>query len=502
MVNSEANFSLLFDNMPVPRVVFGVNGGKVGNVVQVNKVALKYLDVHKDNVIGCALRDFMDTENTRHLSQAFQVCLSRDRTVNIKALPTASAMNVYGFWVSPIKNDAGKIVYIDVVGQLEVGGSSVLQRERDDALSLLSSVFDVSEIGILVTDENGLIVRVNDSFVRTYGWARDELIHKEFTSLVSEDDQAQTRINHKKFISVGVRSTGEVKIQRRDGGVANVLFTSATLSLSEGRKFLITTLMDITLRKQMELSLRDAKESADEANRSKSTFLANMSHELRTPLNAIIGFSELMIKGAFGQIGNQKYQEYMGDIHMSAEHLLGIINEVLDMSKIEAGKLELQEDCFDLKGLLVSVCRMTSSRIFANDIKIVTDINDEIPNIFADYRIIRQVIINLMTNAIKFSDVGGEIRLHAFLVEDGVCVSVSDQGVGIREDKISQALEPFGQVSDTPEKRDVYNQGTGLGLPLAKAMVEMHGGNFDIQSKLGHGTTVSLILPKSRFSQE
>jgi two-component system cell cycle sensor histidine kinase PleC len=499
MSNSEIDLSVLFEKMPIPRIVFSVEGGKVGRVIKANALALKYFGVSKESVLNFYLRDFMDVENARHFEQSFQVCVSRKRTVTIKALPTLSGgLRVHGFWVSPVFNDDGDIICIDVLGQLDVGDQSILQRERDDAISFLASVFDVSEIGIIVSDEQGNIVRVNDSFIRTYGWARDELINESFIMLVAEEERAKTRINHKKFISVGVRSTGEVKILRRDGGVANALFTSATLNLSQNRKFLITTVMDISLRKQMELSLRLAKDQADTANRSKSTFLANMSHELRTPLNAIIGFSELMIKGTFGQIGNDKYREYMDDIHMSAEHLLGIINEVLDMSKIEAGKLELQEEVFDMVDLVKSVCRMSSSRVFASNIDIIQGIDENIPAVFADYRLIRQVFINLITNAIKFSNPGQSIIIKVQECTKGVRVQVIDSGVGISEDKIERALEPFGQVSDTPERRDVVNQGTGLGLPLAKAMVEMHGGSFSIESSLGRGTTVSVIIPKSR----
>ncbi len=157
---------------------------------------------------------------------------------------------------------------------------SILQRERDDAMSLLASIFEVSEVGIIVTDPAGVVVRVNDSFIRTYGWTRDELINIEFSELVTHDDRERARVNHKKFISVGVRSSGELKIICKDGSVANVLFTSATLELSQNRKVLVTTVMDITLRKQMEQSLRYTKEQADSANRAKSAFLANMSHEL------------------------------------------------------------------------------------------------------------------------------------------------------------------------------------------------------------------------------
>lgn len=501
MDNSDIDLSVLFKKMPIPRIVFGVVDGRISGVLKVNELALSYLRCDLEHVLGKTVRDFMDAENARHFEQSFSVCLTRRRTVTIKALPTLSGdLRVHGFWVSPVFDDNGKIICVDVLGQIDVGDQSILQRERDDAISFLASVFDVSEIGIIVSDDNGNIVRVNDSFIRTYGWARDELVNSSFLNLVAEEEREKTRINHKKFISVGVRSTGEVKILRRDGGVANALFTSATLSLSQNRKFLITTVMDITLRKQMETSLRLAKEQADAANRSKSTFLANMSHELRTPLNAIIGFSELMIKGTFGQIGNDKYREYLDDIHMSAEHLLGIINEVLDMSKIEAGKLELQEEVFDLKDLIKSVCRMSSSRVFASNIEIVNDVEDGLPSLYADYRLVRQVLINLVTNAIKFSNAGHDIVIKAFSYEGGIKIQVIDQGIGISEDKLQQALEPFGQISDTPERRDIANQGTGLGLPLAKAMIEMHGGAFTIKSKLNEGTIVNVVFPQSRIA--
>ncbi len=495
------DFSALFKMMPIPRIIVSVEDGKAARVVQVNDLALKYLDLSYDNVCGKAVPDFMDAENARHFDQSFKVAISRKRTVTIQALPTIpGGLKVYGFWVSPVVGEDGNVLYLDVLGQLDVRDQSILQRERDDAISLLASIFEVSEVGIIVTDELAKIVRVNDSFLRTYGWSRHEMIGLDFAELVTEDERERVRVNHKKFVSVGGRTTGEVKILRKGSGVANVLFTSATLRLSQNRKFLVTTIMDITLRKQMEESLRLAKKQADTANRSKSTFLANMSHELRTPLNAIIGFSELMIKKTFGSVGNDKYQEYLEDIHMSAEHLLEIINEVLDMSKIEAGRLDLVEEPVDVADTIDSVVRMLSSRVFSSDIEIIQDIHSSVHVILADYRLIRQVLINLVTNAIKFSEKGTVITIRAFVDEASgdLILSVIDQGRGIEKEKISRALEPFGQVSDTPDHRDVYNQGTGLGLPLAKAMINMHGGQFSLESEVGVGTTVIVTLPKYR----
>ncbi|MGH1404421.1 MAG: PAS domain-containing sensor histidine kinase [Alphaproteobacteria bacterium] len=496
------DFSALFKMMPIPRLIVNVKDGEASHVVQVNDLALKYLDLPYDKVCGYKIPEFMDAENARHFDQSFKVAISRKRTVTIQALPTIpGGLKVYGFWVSPVVDDSGNVLYLDVLGQLDIRDQSILQRERDDAISLLASIFEVSEVGIIVTDELAKIVRVNDSFLRTYGWSRHEMIGLDFAELVTEDERERVRVNHKKFVSVGGRTTGEVKVLRKNSGVANVLFTSATLRLSQNRKFLVTTIMDITLRKQMEESLRLAKKQADTANRSKSTFLANMSHELRTPLNAIIGFSELMIKKTFGSVENDKYQEYLEDIHMSAEHLLEIINEVLDMSKIEAGRLDLIEEPVDVRDTIDSVVRMLSSRVFSSDIEIVQDVRPEVHMILADYRLIRQVLINLVTNAIKFSAKGTAITIRAYLDEGSgdLILSVVDQGKGIEKAKISRALEPFGQVSDTPDHRDVYNQGTGLGLPLAKAMINMHGGQFLLESEVGIGTTVTVTLPKYRI---
>ncbi|MGH1376585.1 MAG: ATP-binding protein [Alphaproteobacteria bacterium] len=498
------DFGSLFQMMPIPRLVISVEGKDTFKAMKINNQALKYFDCPENHVIGHKISDFMDSENARHFDQSFRVCISRKRTVTIQALPTLyGGVKVYGFWISPVMDDVtGEVLYLDVLGQIDVRDQSILQRERDDAMSMLASIFEVSEVGIIVTDESGSVVRVNDSFIRTYGWSRDEIVGHDFISLVSDDEKEKTRINHKKFISVGVRSTGEVKMLRKDGGVANILFTSATLRLSQNRKFLVTTVMDITLRKQMEHSLRLAKEQADTANRAKSTFLANMSHELRTPLNAIIGFSELIMKETFGRIKNAKYKEYMDDIHMSAEHLLGIINEVLDMSKIEAGRLELVEEEFDINDMIVSVCRMVSSRVFASDIEIQRKIQEDLPIIKADYRLIRQVLINLISNAIKFSEQSSSIVVSAVVDEGGdILISIIDQGIGIEKDKIVQALEPFGQVKEYQDRRNIEEQGTGLGLPLAKAMVQMHGGKFDLFSEIGVGTTVSFTLPSNRIVQ-
>jgi two-component system cell cycle sensor histidine kinase PleC len=496
------DYEALFRNMQVPRFLVRARDKTHFIVDEANKLALQYFDMEEIQVKNRELSAFINADVARHFEQSFKVAYAHGKPVSIRALPVVpGVLRVHSFFIAPILDEKGEVMALDVLGQPDTSDQSVLQRERDDAVSLLSSVFDVSEIGIVVTDHKGRIVRVNESFVRIYGWTRDELINADLADLVTPDERDEIRARHEEFIRTGVQSSGEMKFIRKDGTISNVLFTTATLELSQKRRFQVTTVMDITLRKQMEQSLRLAKEQADTANRAKSTFLANMSHELRTPLNAIIGFSEMMLKHTFGPVGHDKYDEYLGDMHLSAQHLLDIINEVLDMSKIEAGKMELDEVSFDIGALIKSVIRMVASRAFGSDLKMDTNIASGLPYLTADERLIRQVLINLATNAVKFSQKGGHINISAHMLpDDRLEVIVKDDGVGIPQEKIKRALEPFGQVSDNPE--DARQQGTGLGLPLAKAMVELHGGEMDLESEEGRGTSVYVRFPAERTIYE
>ncbi|GJL84630.1 MAG: hypothetical protein DHS20C02_04050 [Micavibrio sp.] len=498
MNDTPLDHTALFKVMPIPRFIVQASEDDRFVVHEANKRALDYFGHSAEQVVGHPIESFMDSENARHFHQSFEVCITKKKPVTILALPTVpGGVRVNGFWVNPIKDKKDNVVLLDVIGQADVSDQSILQRERDDAISLLTSVFEVSEVGIVVTDGSGQIVRVNDSFVRIYGWSRDELINADITSLVTPDEREVVKRNYDEFLRTGERNTGEMKIIRKDGSIANALFTTAMLELSQKRRFQVTTVMDITLRKQMEQSLLLAKEQADAANMAKSTFLANMSHELRTPLNAIIGFSEMMVKETFGPLGSEKYAEYQGDILLSANHLLEIINEVLDMSKIEAGRIELDEANVDMRGLMTSVVRMMDSRAFDRSITIKQDIHKNLPNLYADPRLVRQILINLMTNAIKFSEDGDEISISAYMMDDGrMQIVVSDEGVGIAKDKIQEAMEPFGQVT---EGSGYAAQGTGLGLPLAKAMVELHDGSLSLESDLGKGARVFVSFPARRI---
>lgn len=499
MSEKALSYERLYHDMPFPRFVVQLSKAGEYEIVLSNALANKFFGISND-ATNQNIKDLLNEENAHHFEQSFEVCTGKNCVVNIQLSQTiVSKETVRDFTMTPIADDAGKIVAVDVIGQIMLGSQTNLQRERDDALSLMGSVFEVSEVGIIVTDPKRNIIRVNDSFVRTYGWSKKELMDHDMASFITPDERAALKQRHEDNISNGQRTSGELKIIRKDGSVANVLFTAATIELSQRRRFQVTTIMDITLRKRMEESLRAAKEQADSSNQAKSMFLANMSHELRTPLNAIIGFSELMIAGTFGKIEIDRYQQYLQDVHSSANHLLDIINEVLDMSKIESGKLELEEEKIDLPALIDDVIRMMDSRAFSKDVQFTKSISDTIPKLFCDKRLIRQVFINLLGNAIKFSDENESVVVAAHVQNSGdLEIVIEDKGRGIPDEKIATVLEPFGQVNDMAEHSS--QQGTGLGLPLAKAMIELHGGNLYIESQEGVGTRVGFTLPKERLT--
>jgi signal transduction histidine kinase len=237
----------------------------------------------------------------------------------------------------------------------------------------------------------------------------------------------------------------------------------------------------------------EASEQAAAASRTKSEFLANMSHELRTPLNAIIGFSEVMMQQMFGPLGNERYREYAADVHNSGRHLLAIINDILDLSKIEAGRLELRMAPLDPR-TLVDVCdRLVRERAKSAQLRFVVELPDgPTPAVLGDDTKLKQILLNLLSNAFKFTAPGREVRLTLVAGDDGVSFTVADQGVGMSEDELATALEPFRQVDNSLSRR---HEGTGLGLPLAKRLTELHGGSLSITSIKGEGTVAVVWLP-------
>jgi two-component system, cell cycle sensor histidine kinase PleC len=273
-----------------------------------------------------------------------------------------------------------------------------------------------------------------------------------------------------------------------------------------GRHLQETTLNLITLKAEKDYLITEleiakahsdeARRRAEDSNLAKSRFLASMSHELRTPLNAILGFSEVMAREVLGPLNNPTYKEYAGDIRQSGEHLLTLINEILDLSRIEAGRFELNESEFNLATLVEECCRMMDLKIRGKEIKIAPEYDTTLLPIFADETTVRQVIFNLMSNAVKFTPSGGHIHINiGWTSGGGQYVSIIDNGPGIPEEELGLVLTAFRQGSIAIKNAE---QGAGLGLPIVQAIMELHGGSFKLKSKLREGTEATVMFPVER----
>jgi two-component system cell cycle sensor histidine kinase PleC len=247
-------------------------------------------------------------------------------------------------------------------------------------------------------------------------------------------------------------------------------------------------------------ALADAKTQAELANQAKSDFLANVSHELRTPLNAIVGFSELVARETFGPLKNARYHEYVTDIHASGLHLASLIDDLLDIARIETGRLELDEQPLHVPGLIADCRRLVAHRAQEKDVRISEDLAANLPPLLADELRLKQILVNLLANGIDYTPPGGVVTIRVWChLRDGYVFQVSDTGIGIALQDVSKALQPFGRVAGVARPP---LKGSGLGLTICKSLIEMHSGSLDVQSKLGNGTTVTFRFPATRAVRE
>jgi len=364
-----------------------------------------------------------------------------------------------------------------------------MTREKDlrrSAENRLVDALETSREGVMLVTSDGKVVMANSTLRGFFPAIAYQLLPgTQFDTALA---MIQTQLAPTQVASEDVATSGHAELELADGRWLRMT-GSAT---SEGGS--IFFLSDFTAIKEREESLRRAKREAEAANASKSRFLANMSHELRTPLNAIIGFSEIINGQFFGEVGNERYLDYSGDILRSGRHLLAVINDVLDLSKSEAGKMVLAAREADMAVVLDDCIAMVREQCTDAGLNFTVAGLDQPLGLNGDPGKLRQIFLNLLSNAIKFTEKGGTVSLVAAATDGSIAVTVADTGIGMSPADVEIAFQPFGQVDNRLERR---YEGTGLGLPLTKALVDLHRGSIVIESARGKGTRVIVTFPRA-----
>jgi len=366
----------------------------------------------------------------------------------------------------------------------------------------LRSILDTATDGVIVTDRDGLILTFNRSAEALFGYEYHEMARRPFTELFAPESERAARDYLDGLTKNGVASVlndGREVIGRvRQGGLIPLFMTMGRIG--DGMPKFCAVLRDITQWKRAEEDLLNAKRTAERASSAKSDFLAKISHEIRTPLNAIIGFSEVMMGGQFGPIGNERYAEYLKDIHASGEHLVSLINDLLDLSKIEAGKLDLVFASVNLNELVRQCVALMQPQANQQRIIIRSSLSPTLPPVVADARSVRQIVLNLLSNSIKFTGAGGQVIVSTALTDRAEAIlRVRDTGIGMTDKEILTAMEPFRQLATSTR---YGSGGTGLGLPLTKALAEANRAAFSIKSAVDAGTLVEITFPGTRVLAE
>jgi PAS domain S-box-containing protein len=470
--------------------------------------------------------------------------LARRKYVYALAILT-TALTVAGYYLSPpsalqwmVLANRGLAIFAIWVTAAFVIKALLAEEALRKSERRLSGILEIGPDVVISMDRNGWIQLFNKGAEAIFGYEQSEVIGQPIEMLLP----IRFRDAHKAHVEKFVRLPEQCRIMnlrkdalglRKDGTEFPVRGAISKFRLGQ-EQILTVMLQDITESKRTENTLRIselamrqrvaelegaqqtlehqgaelvglaeqlhvARIEAESANKAKSEFLAAMSHELRTPLNAIIGFSEVIGNQMFGPMGNQKYLDYVTDIHGSGKHLLELINDILDLSKVESGLDELHEENIEVPDLIQSSSRLVHQRAVQKGVALNLDIQDRLPILYADKRKLKQILMNLLTNAIKFSGEGSKVSLRVRCDrEAGFLFQVADTGIGMAPDDIPKALSKFGQIDGDLNRQ---HEGTGLGLPLTQALAEQHGGTLEIESEPNVGTTVTVSFPAQRTIQ-
>lgn len=422
------------------------------------------------------------------------------------------ALIMVGFWLSPVKFSPQAEAVLDAVLLTLISAVPLLvwvvrpyvasrqavraaEYARLHSESQLADILDAVVDGIVTSDSQGRIQVFNPAAEKIFGYSAEEVVGESINILMPPVEARRHDTYLDKYHRTGeahiIGFGREVMGRRKDGSEFPLDLAISQVEI-EGERYYTGVVRDITERKKAEQALIEAKNEAERANRVKSEFMANMSHELRTPLNAIIGFSEVSRAEMFGPLGNEKYKEYAADVQDSAQHLLDLINDILDMARIEADKLELNDEVFDIAEIVKTPIHLVDT----GKLTIVNTVPHDLPLLCADQRRVKQILLNLLSNAVKFTPEGGEVVVEGHATAaGGIELCVRDNGIGMDPLEIECALRPFEQIDTGLDRK---YEGTGLGLPLVDRLARLNGAELKLESRPGEGTCARVVFEPAR----
>ncbi len=469
-------------------------------IVRFNRAAQRMFGYREDQAIGQCFSLLLPADSheryRRHLrrfviSARLRAALADDHGLTVchqtgRAFPVA---------VHLTKSIAGSGDQITIAVQ-DIGARRAAEAKLDWERNLMSALMEAWPDFIFAKDTGGRFIVANAKTAELMGAvSADALIGRSDFDFYPAENAARLHETEQELMRSGVAQIA-VPMLVESPTAGNIWLSNTKIPFRDKRGKvvgLVGVVRDITIEKLNEATLSAAKEQAELSNRAKSEFLANMSHELRTPLNAIIGFSEIIRQETMGPLGTAVYGEYAGDINEAGIHLLAIINDILDLSKIESGNDELLNEETNVADLVDSVARLLSGRAAECGVTIAINVPAGLPLLSVDRRKLKQVLANMLSNAVKFTERGGRVELRVWCEDQrDFFLQVSDNGIGMAPDDIPVALAQFGQVDSRLARQ---HEGTGLGLPLSKALIELHGGDLQLHSELGVGTTATVFLP-------
>ena len=490
---SEARFKDLYDNAPD---MYGSVDAETAKVIQCNQTLATKLGFSKDEIIGRPIFDLYHPDYREKAEDGFRKFIETGQLERDMQLLRKDGGKIdVSLHASAVRDKNGKILHSRSIWR------DITDRKRAElAVKLsearLAGILDIAPEAVITIDSDMNIQLFNQGAERIFGYKADEVLGRPVEIFMPES----FREGHRKHVqgfddSVDAYRLMDQRLEivglRKDGTEFPAAASVSKLQIGDEKIFTVM-LRDITDTKQAQEALMVAMNEAQTASHAKSEFLAAMSHDLRTPLNAIIGFADILSHQYFGPI-DDKYKEYAGDIKSSGEHLLSLVNDILDLSTIEAGKQSLIKEKLSTMEIVRECERIVEDKARSNGIDLVTEVPKGLPPLYADKRAAKRIILNLLSNAIKFTPEGGKVTVSVKASKKNTTLKVTDTGKGIPADELQGLTDPFTRA-DTDDPY-LSEHGWGLGLTITKSLIDLHDGTLDIKSKVGRGTTVTVTLP-------